>query len=127
MKTQKQLFADVLENKKPSGLQQIWEQARILDWQDNEKPCVASQDIVSILLRYVANELTGRDVADWANLIEAADVALGGIGEAATIDVINALANPELEGELTPERARRLLTVLQSDSPTEEQIHDAYR
>jgi hypothetical protein len=127
MKTQKQRFADLVENKKPSGLQQVWEQAQIFDWQDEEKPFVLLQDIAGILSRYIADELTCRDVEDWASLIEAADVALGGIGEATTIDTINFLANPELEGELTPARAGRLLTVLQSASPTEEQIHEAYR
>ncbi len=88
---------------------------------------LAYQDIARVLQRYLERELSGADVYFWASEIELRDDFEFGHDGEYVFQVVFKLATPELEGDLTPERAQRLLDVLQSGMPSEQEIHDAYR
>ena len=109
MKTQKELFKDLLKNERPDLARSIWDRLDIFNWAETEKPELSGADIISILQRYLDKSLSGQQVEDWANLIEAADIALGGLGNSQTAEALHDLANPALEGALTPQSARALI------------------
>lgn len=69
--------------------------------------------IANVLERYLANELTEADVADWAELLELRDGLCFEPGQDETlIQAIHELANPLLEGLLTPSTAYSMLQFL---------------
>lgn len=109
------LYKKLVENSKPSEIQNIWDSLDIFDWSiDSEKPNLTPQNIIDILNRYLNSTLSAEDVEKWAGFIEASDVAIGGITTGITADILNDLANPALEGELTKERALEFLEKLEN-------------
>ena len=68
---------------------------------------VGPDDLLAILDRYLRNELSAEQVTDWANRLEVReDVGAESPNDAAIRDVIFRLANPRLEGAITPDLAR---------------------
>jgi len=77
------------------------------DWDDKELLLIKKKDILSVLKRFTKNELTSKDIENWANLIECReDLAFD---EDNIKEVIYILANPYLEGELTDEFCKKLI------------------
>jgi hypothetical protein len=79
-----------------------------LPWDDQSSSVVLTkEDVRSVLERYMSTALSPREVEQWANLLEGReDVTM----EQSVRDVIYQLANPILEGELSPIAARSLIT-----------------
>jgi hypothetical protein len=69
---------------------------------------VRSGDIDRILTRYLAHELTGDQVTDWADLVECREDIGYQPGQEHLADIIFDLANPNLRGPITPELAKRI-------------------
>jgi hypothetical protein len=67
------------------------------------------QDILAVLDRYLAGDLTSEQVTDWADLVECReDIALPDGEKDLLSDVIFRLANPYLRDEVTPELGQRI-------------------
>lgn len=68
-------------------------------------------DIIAILERYLQNELTADDVAAWANALASREDIDFAVAEddGVLLDILDELANPLIEGELTPEKAKDLI------------------
>ena len=82
-----------------------------LAWDSPEVWMIDKQHVLSILRRFDADEIAGKDVEAWANAIEMrADI--GYDRETAVWDVLYELANPTLTEPLTRERADVLASVL---------------
>ena len=92
------------------SLPTIKEQLALFEWDSEELVQLERSDVVSLLKRYLAGNLTAVEVEEWANLIEGRDdigfEAISGIG---IRDIIYELANPTLCGALNHERAREML------------------
>lgn len=87
---------------------------RAYGW-DAAKPFAAltKADIVSILDRYLAGDLTPQQVADWADLVECReDIELPEADKASISDAVFQLANPILNGELTMQLAELMRLAL---------------
>ena len=106
MTSKQDLFDALIRNENPDDLQRIWSALDIFSLdKESIRLVLAPQDIVAVLQRYLCGELSGEQVEDWANLIEAVSVGVGITGSERILEVINNLANPVLEGSLTPENA----------------------
>lgn len=72
-------------------------------------------NLVQILRRFVAGELTCDEVEDWANLVESReDIRFEPGHDALVKDVVFQLANPLLNAAITSELAERLLARLRT-------------
>ena len=77
---------------------------------------LAVADAVAILERYLAGELTGRQVQHWAELLELRkDVGYAPPQADELRRLIFALANPEASESLSPSLARRLRRLLRGE------------
>ena len=98
-------------------LPKIKEQLALFEWDSEELVVLKRSDIVGLLQKFLAGNLTAVEVEEWANLIEGRDdigfEAVSGIG---IWDIIYELANPTLRGELNHERAREILRRLECGS-----------
>ena len=93
------------------------EQLKALSW-DVDQPSVTLDraDVIGILDRYLADQLSATQVQEWADLLECReDVAYSKVYEAALSAAIFRLANPELEGQLSVEVASSLKGALSGD------------
>lgn len=85
------------------------------DWDGDDLVNLTGENIISILERYLQADLTEQEVEDWANAVEMReDIEFGNNNDKITMDAIFELANPALEGELTPETARALIEKMQA-------------
>lgn len=110
MKSQIDLFADLVKNTDPAYIENIWDEMDIFEWTDIETPKLYSQDVKNILLRYRARELSVAQVEAWAGYMEAADMAiLDGICDEAVIKAVYLLANTAIEFPLTDELAKKII------------------
>jgi len=66
------------------------------------------QHVVAVLKRYIAGEISDKEVETWANLIECRD----DIGYEGVADVLHTLANPAITHELTQAVATQLIEEL---------------
>lgn len=113
MKNKEVSFQKLIANEDPRYLEALWEEADIFSWKSEGLfVSLSEENIIKILERYLAYELTARNVEDWANFIEAADVALGGICNDKVKEVIYTLASPAVEGELSPQLAEKIIYML---------------
>lgn len=119
MKSRRDLFRVLIANENPHLLQENWDSLDVFSWEPDFELDVslAAQDIVSILQRYLQNALSSQQVEDWANFIEAMSFIHGGIGDDSICDAIHILANPVLEGRLTPARAENMIAQLEGRPP----------
>jgi hypothetical protein len=85
-----------------------------LDWDYEGQPlAVTASQIRSILQRFLAGKFSAKDLEDWANLIECReDLEFEGNRHEAIENVIFCLANPRLQGEITPALCENLLNTL---------------
>lgn len=102
----------LIELKKPSS-----ELRPLLPWAGElcRSPSIelSRSHIANVLQRYLADELSAEDVADWAELLELRDGLCFEPGHDETlIQAIHELANPLLEGLLTPSCAYSMMQFL---------------
>jgi type III secretory pathway component EscV len=78
-----------------------------LPWDASEHGVeISADDVKDILKNYLAGKLSSADVEAWANLIECReDFSM----TPAVLQLVFVLANPVLEGKLTPELANNLI------------------
>jgi hypothetical protein len=93
--------------------------ARALRWDyDYELVRLHASHIRHVLRLYLSGEFSSTDVEDWANAVESREDV--GLDEARKDDLASAifdLANPALQGALTPDSADRLNQFLASPPP----------
>ena len=85
-----------------------------LSWDyDGEPFIVNSIDVKSVLERFLDGRCTAKDLEDWANLIECReDLELEEHKFEELENVIDCLANPTLQGEITTASCKNLLASL---------------
>lgn len=128
MKTIQETYAALVKNEHPENLHALWEDLNLPNWppDHNYDLTLRPASIISILQRYLSGTLTPAQVEDWANYMEALSFS-GRIGAEFIDQTIYCLANPVLEGALTPHRAKALCNVLATSSaPSAEEINTAY-
>lgn len=84
------------------------------DWDYEGDPLVvAASDMKAVLNRFLVGERTAEELESWANLIECReDLEFEEQQHEAIENVIYCLANPALQGEITPDSCRELLATL---------------
>lgn len=84
------------------------------DWDFEGEPLVVTaSQIQAVLKRFLAGEYTAIDMENWANLIESReDLDFEEQSREAIENVIYCLANPALQGEITHDSCKELLTTL---------------
>ena len=82
-----------------------------LDWDYEGQPFIVNaSEIKSALKRFLAGECTAQELEDWANLVECReDLEFEEKQFEAIENVIDCLANPVLQGEITPASCEDLL------------------
>jgi hypothetical protein len=81
-------------------------------WDSDEAVPLSASDLVAALEDYTAGAVAGTELVEWANAIESRDdIEPSGLIVA---QVIFDLANPDLEGLLTPVKAKFLLEELRA-------------
>ena len=88
-------------------LDRLRSQLSAIPW-DSDQPIVVltQRDAASVLKRFVDNHLSGCELEEWANLIEAReDIGYDAEAESLLRQFIHEIANPDLEGQLTVARA----------------------
>ena len=85
-----------------------------LHWDPEGEPfIVESIEIVQVLKKYTVNEINSLALEQWANMIECReDIVFQKSKENEIAHIIYYLANPELEGEVTPELCKRFIKEL---------------
>lgn len=86
-----------------------------LEWDYEEQPLIVNaSDIRSVIERFLVGEYTAKELEDWANLIECReDLEFEKMCLEAIESAIDSLANPALQGEITLESCRSILTSLE--------------
>ena len=108
--SRRELVMLLVEARLPLG--PVCEELAQYPW-DADEPLVTltATHLESVLHRYLHNDLTAADVCDWANAIEMRDDIGFQAADAASLSrAIALLANPDLDGALTPDRARALIS-----------------
>lgn len=84
------------------------------DWDyEGEPRVVIASQIQVVLKRFLAGEYSAEELENWANLIECReDLEFEEVKHGAIENVIYCLANPALQGEITPESCKELLATL---------------
>ena len=92
-----------------------------LEWDyEGEPVLVAPLHIVSILNRFLSNQLNAKQVEEWANMIECReDLDYESENQKQLEQVIYELANPELEGPLTIERCQEIFIMFSLTSTSQ--------
>ncbi|MFL5560827.1 MAG: hypothetical protein ACJ79K_05050 [Gemmatimonadaceae bacterium] len=88
------------------------------DWDSTEElVTLRNSHVRDVLIRYTRGEVTAPDVEQWANLLEGRDdIAFSGGRQGKLGEIVHALANPELEGDLTGSRSEELILRLQHNT-----------
>jgi hypothetical protein len=104
---QNSILSGLVEFTRP--LDELLIELKRLEW-DSEAPLVTLKvkHLVSTLRRYLAGQLSCKDVEIWANAIEMRD-DIGYEPDTIAGQLLHELANPLLTVPLTPERAEELL------------------
>ena len=108
-RSRKELVAQLIEGRSP--IAPLRTELAAYPW-DLDEPLVIlrSSHIEAILRRYMANDLTAANVAEWAEALEMRDdVGFDDEHSQALSRAIFVLANPDVNGPLTLERAERLM------------------
>ena len=86
-----------------------------LDWDcPNEVVSMSSQDLINILDRFLQDDINKKELEDWANLIECReDIDF----QKGVESIIYNLANPELEGVITPLKVKDYIKTLKNEAP----------
>jgi hypothetical protein len=104
---------DLLELRKPSD-----EIAKLLskfDWDFEGQPVVLEKRHLKMaVLRYLKNEIDGREIENWANLIEGReDIEADKSCEELINSLVFELANPLLTSSFDQTRAKQILKILE--------------
>lgn len=85
-----------------------------LDWDYEEGPFIVSaSQILEVLKRYISGEVSDKEIEDWANLIECReDIIFEKEKKDKLEDTIYRLANPTLEGVITPDSCEEIISKL---------------
>ena len=71
--------------------------------------------LITVIDRYLAQDITAQDIEDWAKLIECReDLEYASELKYEIEEVINKLSNPVLEGKITPTSCKKMLYVLRN-------------
>ena len=86
-----------------------------LEWDYDEQPLIVNaSDVRSVIARFLVGEYTAKELEGWANLIECReDLEFEETCFEAIESAIDSLANPALQGEITSESCRSILTSLE--------------
>lgn len=97
--------------------QTIW-RVKALPWDSNRVLVILYRtDMSRLLRRYLHGEVSGKQCTAWADAIEARDDIGFEYGQAELLKrLIFELANPELEGQISPEAASAWLRMLEAES-----------
>lgn len=114
MQPYKELLNALLRFENPEELIAITKALSVYDSnRGNDLVNLTRENIISILERYLQAELSRKNVEDWASAVECReDIEFGMDDDDVTMDVIHDLANPALEGDLTPKAAAALIEKL---------------
>ena len=115
MNTKERVYRELVKNEHPDRLEGTWKKLDLFNHSDEINTLIQEQDIVNILQRYLAGQLPDQQVEDWAGYLECTNFETSNIGNENITDMIYELANPALEGALTPARAREYITKLQKE------------
>jgi hypothetical protein len=109
----KEILARVVSFAGP--IKELRKEASLLEFDSEEAIAfVAASDIISVLKRFLRNELAIDDVEEWANLLEMRDdIGIDNFKRDSVRQAIHVLANPVLEGFLTTDMARSLISALE--------------
>ncbi len=112
MKNRKELLQNVLEYN--SHFKLSAETLKSLNWDYNDEPAfLEKKHLKNILSHYLRGHLTTHNVQEWAEFLEVReDVDYRLQDEKLLSEFIHVLANPELEGNLTPEQAKSMISKL---------------
>lgn len=113
MNTKEQIYRELVKNEHPDRIEDTWKKLDLFNHSDEINTRIQEQDIVNILQRYLSEQLSDQQIEDWAGYLECTNFETGNIGNENITDIIYELANPVLEGALTPARAQEYITKLQ--------------
>lgn len=101
--------------KAESGFHEAMKELSRYGWDFNGTPSLLDDRTVKeVLSRYLNGELLERDIYAWADFLELRDdVDYTGSKIDALSEVMHKLANPDIEGKLTVERAKSFMAKLQ--------------
>ncbi|MCK5522088.1 MAG: hypothetical protein KAI83_03045 [Thiomargarita sp.] len=119
MNHRQQLLQALLTFSKPLNL--IAQELGELEWDyEGETVLVEPLHIVSILNRFLSNQLNAKQVEEWANMIECReDLDYESDNQKQLEQVIYEIANPELEGILTIERCQDIFILFSLSSTSQ--------
>ena len=119
MNRRQQLLQALLTFSKSLNL--IAQELAQLEWDyEGEPVLVEPLHIVSILNRFLSNQLNAKQVEEWANMIECReDLDYESENQKQLEQVIYELANPELEGPLTIERCQEIFIMFSLTSTSQ--------
>src|SRR5262245_53938276 len=97
-----------------SGIDQLMQELNQFEWDFEGEPAILDKQILkAVLTRYANGDLSVNEVYKWADFLELRDdIDFAESDEEKISEIMHALANPILEGKLTPERAQKWLSEL---------------
>jgi len=83
-----------------------------LTWDYEGEPfTVYAYQILEVLNRYISADLSSEEIENWANLIECReDIEFEKAEQTILENIIYQLANPTLEGEITPDMGKEIIS-----------------
>lgn len=93
-----------------------------LNWDYEEEPFIVySNQIVEVLNRYIVGEFNSHEIETWANLIECReDIKFEEEKEDILENIIYQLANPVLEGDITPKLCTEMIRIIDNRNKEKE-------
>jgi len=106
------VLSDLVSFSKP--LNNISNELSELDWEyEGDAFIIRAIQIIEVLQRYISGEIKSMEIEEWANLIECReDIEFEKDKRNILENTIYQLANPVLEGDITPEICKKLLMTL---------------
>ncbi|WP_409523498.1 hypothetical protein [Nitrincola sp. MINF-07-Sa-05] len=106
------VLTDLLEFSKPIGM--LSDNLSTLDWDYEGAPLIIySSQVKNVIERFFSGEITAKELEEWANLIECReDLDFEDEKREELENVINCLANPALEGEISDASCKKLYFTL---------------
>jgi hypothetical protein len=96
-------------------IKQLSDQVAAIGWDTpGDMVTMKRRHLASALSSYLDGHLTREEIFEWANLLEIReDIDFESGDDVLIPKLIFKLANPEIEGDLTPERARSIIEMLE--------------
>ena len=115
MDSKEEIYRALVKNKAPEELETLWRELDLFNRTDALNTQIKEEDLISILLRYLSKDLSEQQIEDWANFLECVNFETGDIGNEDIEDIIYELANPAVEGKITPKAAEKMIQQLQKN------------